>query len=121
MIDKKQGGVEAKYTAEALYTFHGIAAYEDPTDGSIVIDLPLVKNHDFLNAARVPNLRANVGRLNGNASHDLAGTFKRYRLANVRQGPHDKAIIDFEFPFDEFNTELPRQNQAYYAKPYRYA
>lgn len=121
VIDKRKGSIVAKYTSDPFYTFHAITAFEDPADGSIVVDLPWMPNYDYPNAARIPNLRANVGNLNGNATHDLAGTFRRYRLPNVQKGGVQEAEVDFQLPYETCNIELPQLNNAYRLKPYRYA
>ncbi len=122
---KKEGGIVARYSAEPFFAFHSIGAYEDTADGSIVVDLPWMKNYTFLEAARVKNLRANVGRPNGTNPHDLPATFRRYRLPNVldqAQGDQPReAVFDFELPFGTCNIELPVLNDAYRLKPSRYA
>ncbi|KAK4500912.1 hypothetical protein PRZ48_009104 [Zasmidium cellare] len=124
VIDKKNGGVVGKYATEPFFAFHEVNAYEDPKDNSVVIDLPWYKNYDFLEAARVPNLRANVGIRNGSAAFDLAGTLKCYRLASPGQAPPNvtqRATIDFTIPMREGNMELPQINNNYRMRPYRYA
>ncbi|KAF2167585.1 hypothetical protein M409DRAFT_66083 [Zasmidium cellare ATCC 36951] len=124
VIDKKKGGVVAKYSTDPFFAFHEVNAYEDPKDGSVVIDLPWYPNYDFLEAARVPTLRANVGIRNGTAAFDLAGTMKRYRLATPAKSNSSvfqNATVDFSIPFREGNMELPQINEQYRMKPYRYA
>lgn len=111
----------------ALAHHKQINSFED-SDGSIVIDLPAMKTHAFLEAARLKNLRTYVGHRNATAPHDLAGSFRRFRLQDYAHGflPNGKlvtrpAVVDFELDFKHGNIELPRINQAYYAKPYQYA
>ncbi|OBT71104.1 hypothetical protein VF21_09515 [Pseudogymnoascus sp. 05NY08] len=127
VIDKVKGGVVAKYTSETFFAFHEINSFED-SDGSIVIDLPAMKTNAFLEAARLKNLRTYVGHHNATAPHDLPGTFRRFRLQDYAHGILANgtlitrpAVTDFELDFKSGNIELPRFNQAYHGKPYRYA
>jgi torulene dioxygenase len=146
VVDKVKGGVVAKYTADAFFAFHEVNriynlqtqlhsltnndqvnSFEDK-DGSIVIDLPTMKDYTFLEAARIKNLRTYVGHHNATAPHDLAGTFTRYRLHNYAHGIQSNgalithpATVDYKLDFKSGNIELPRINQAYHGKPYRYA
>jgi torulene dioxygenase len=88
-----------------------------------------MQDYSFLDAARIPNLRAHMGQPNKTAKHDIPGTFRRYRLpkyANATRCPNGTietrpAVLDFEIPYKTGNIELPRINQAYHGKPYRYA
>jgi hypothetical protein len=106
-----------------------INSFEDHETGSIVIDIPVQPDYSFLEASRLANLRANVGRLNASAKHDIPSTFRRYRLpdyanttiaANGTSLPR-RAILDFEIEYKTGNIELPRINQAYHGKAYRFA
>lgn len=106
-----------------------INSFEDPEDGSIVIDLPFMADYSFLEAARLPNLRANVGRLNTSAKHDIPGTFTRFRLPGYDQPSNNTngtivarpAVVDFVINHKTGNIELPCINQAYHGKDYQYA
>lgn len=87
-----------------------------------------MKTNAFLEAARIKNLRTYVGHHNATAPHDLAGTFRRFRLQDYAHGILANgtlitrpAVADFELDFKSGNIELPRLNQAYHGKPYRYA
>ncbi|KFX98243.1 hypothetical protein V490_02393 [Pseudogymnoascus sp. VKM F-3557] len=127
VVDKVKGGVIAKYTSETFFAFHEINSFED-SDGSIVIDLPVMKTNAFLEAARIKNLRTYVGHPNATAPHDLAGTFRRFRLQDYAHGIQTNgtlvtrpAVTDFELDFKSGNIELPRINQAYHGKPYQFA
>ncbi|KAJ4251516.1 hypothetical protein NW762_011503 [Fusarium torreyae] len=129
VIDRVNGGVVSKYESEeAFFAFHEINSFEDEK-GDIYIDLPVMKDYSFLTAAMVHNLRANLGPSNGPAKHDLPATFTRYRLpfqgdaARNADGSLVKhtAEIVFTLPYDEGNIELPRLNERYIGRAYRYA
>lgn len=86
-------------------------------------------NLDFLEAARLSNLRAHVGQPNATAKHDIPGIFRRYRLPGYADSsPRGEngtlvareAVLDFEMEHTEGNIELPRINLKYLGKPYRY-
>lgn len=87
-----------------------------------------MKDYSFLEAARMQNLRTYVGHPNATAPHDLAGAFTRYRLHDYAHGiqPNGSLItrpaaLDYKLDFSVGNIELPRINQAYHGKSYRYA
>lgn len=121
----------SKYASdESFFAFHEINSFEGE-DGSLFLDLPAMKDHSFLEAAKVPNLRANVGRkTDGPTPNDPQGTFTRYRLPSHTGGETRFAngtLITFpaeqvmKLPYSKYNIELPRINQQYSGKPYRYA
>ena len=128
MIDKVAGGVISKYISnDAFFAFHQANSFEDES-GSIVIDLPTMADYSFLEAAMVPNLRANVGpNSNGSSKNDVPGTFTRYILSNngtsrAANGSllTQSAIKAWELDYKSSNIELPRINQQYSGKPYQY-
>ena len=149
VIEKVSGEVVSKYTTEPFFAFHEVSlppvdvstyynhspssrqsnSFEDPETGSIVIDLPILMNYTFLNAARIPNLRAVVGVPNATATHDIPGIFRRYRLPDFTKSNRTAngtiisrpAVLDFEIEYKTGNIELPRINQAYNNRPYRYS
>ncbi|KAJ4293379.1 hypothetical protein N0V90_008662 [Kalmusia sp. IMI 367209] len=121
VIDKNNGGVVAKYTAPAFFAFHEINSFEDGDD--IVVDLAVFPDNSWLENARLKHIRK-VGRNNPNTSIDLPARFRRFRLqgfgsAQERDGLEAK--VEIEIPFDIGNIELPRINDNYHHKPYRYA
>lgn len=133
VVDRYKGGVVSKYEAdEAFFAFHQINSYED-TDGSIIIDLPTMEDYSFLEAANIPNLRANVGsRTNGSSSNDVPGSFTRYKLPPASGGHNNTTFPNgtlvpqraervFQLPYQTANIELPRINPAYASKPYQFA
>lgn len=129
IIDKVKGGVVSKYISDdAFFAFHECNAYEDQF-GAVIIDLPVSENYDFLGAAMVPNLRANVGpNSNGSSKNDIPGTFTRYILpgngtaAKTANGSLvlQKAIKVFSMDYRAHNIELPRINERHSGQPYRY-
>lgn len=48
VIDKKIGGVVAKYSTPPFFSFHEVNAYEDPKDNAVVVDLPPMSITTFL-------------------------------------------------------------------------
>ena len=130
VVDKKNGGVISKYTSnEAFFAFHRVNAYEDDS-GGIVIDLPAFKDHSFLEAAHVSNLRANIGpNSNGSSKNDACANFTRYILPNQGAGAKlpngtlvtQKAVKAFELDYATSNIELPQINEKYAMKAYQYA
>ncbi|KAF1969821.1 hypothetical protein BU23DRAFT_591480 [Bimuria novae-zelandiae CBS 107.79] len=93
VIDKKKGGIFAKYTAPAFFAFHEI------------------------------NSIRKVGPENPNIGIDLPARFRRFRLQNflnAHEGDDLVAKIELEIPYDIGNIELPRINDNYHHKPYRY-
>ncbi|KEY74672.1 hypothetical protein S7711_09899 [Stachybotrys chartarum IBT 7711] len=128
VVDRLEGGVVAKYAApESFFAFHQVNSFEDEA-GDILIDLPRMDDLSFIENAHVPTLRANLGR-NGSAATDLQGEFTRFRLPKPT-GPTTNpdgtlvtlpASVDFTIPYTSASIELPRINEAYTGRPYRYA
>ncbi|KAI1660273.1 carotenoid oxygenase [Daldinia decipiens] len=131
VVPKIGGGVTSKYISDdAFFAFHQVNSFEDES-GAINIDLPRMENLDFLSAARIANLRANLGTKEGASSkNDVAATFTRYRLpayrnfsisinrnSSLETYPAERV---FSLPYAEANIELARINEAYSGKPYRY-
>lgn len=126
VIPKKEGGVIAKYTTPPFFAFHNINSFEQ--DGDIVLDIAIMPDHTWLNASRLENLRTNIGKPNQTASFDLYSEFRRFRLADFANGKTEngtlverEATSELQMPFNVGNIELPRVNQAYKNKAYRYA
>lgn len=130
VIDRLNGGVVAKFISdEAFFAFHQINSFEDES-GSLNIDLPVLPDLRFLEAANTTSLRANLGpKANGSSNHDVAGIVTRYRLPLHGPATHGDdgslvthpAEVVFRFPYDRANMELPRINDAYARKEYRYS
>ena len=130
VISKTGGGVISKYASpDAFFAFHQINAFEDAS-GAIIIDLPTAIDYHFLNAAKVDNLRANIGsHAKGSSQNDIPFNFTRYLLPNHGDGAKfandslitNPAIKSFSLDYKKHNIELPRINQAYAGKAYQYA
>ena len=129
VIDRINGGVVAKYaSADAFFAFHQINSFEDPDSGDVIIDLPTMATYEFLFSANVDSLRANLGNP-GYSAFDVPGNFTRYRLSMDATKSHfangslaiQPAEVVFSLPYATSNIELPRINDAYARKPYRYA
>ncbi|KAI0379200.1 carotenoid oxygenase [Hypomontagnella monticulosa] len=132
VVPKAGGGVVSKYISDdAFFGFHQINSFEDES-GAINIDLPRMDNLDFLTAAKLANLRANLGnKENLSSENDIPGIFTRYRLPAHHSCSNStnrtvslktyRAEKVFKLPYTEANIELARINQEYSGKPYRYA
>ncbi|KAL2384398.1 hypothetical protein RJZ90_001998 [Blastomyces dermatitidis] len=130
VIDRANGGLLRKYESpDAFFAFHEINTFENEA-GDIFVDLPRMDNYSFLSAAKISNLRANLGTPNANSSNDLAGAFTRYRLpyhdshAPLADGstlPTYKAEIDISLPLAQANIELPRIHPGKMGRPYRFS
>ncbi|KAH6874459.1 carotenoid oxygenase [Thelonectria olida] len=128
VIDRINGGVVSKYESEdAFFAFHQVNSFEHDNE-DIYIDLPTKPDTSFLRAANVTHLRANIGTSHGSAKEDLAGAFTRYRLPflgdkaraiNGSFATHTAEVV-FTLPHAEANIELPRINEKFHARPYRY-
>ncbi|KAM0189149.1 hypothetical protein ACHAPI_010168 [Fusarium lateritium] len=121
VIDPVKGGVVAKYESEdAFFAFHEINSFEN-RDGDIFLDIPTMKDHSFLQAAKIENLRANLmHKAKGSSKNDLAGNFTRYRLPHHSDKGKKTHLAEVDFTLD-VQFELPRINDAHIGKPYRYA
>jgi torulene dioxygenase len=129
VIDPVNGGVISKYESEdAFFAFHEVNSFEDAS-GNIYVDLPTMTDYSFLEAAKIENLRANLGsKTNASSKNDLAGSFTRYKLPfyEINKASDGSLIthtakIDFQLPYKKANIELPRIDQSLAGKPYRYA
>ncbi|CAG7565933.1 unnamed protein product [Fusarium equiseti] len=119
IVDPAKGGVVAKYESEdAFFAFHEINSFEND-DGDIFVNLPTIKDHSFLQAAKIENLRANLMH-KGSSKNDLAGQFTRYRLPYHSDKGKKSHVAELDFSLD-VQFELPRINEAHMGKPYRYA
>lgn len=109
----------AKYASEdAFFAFHEINSFEND-DGDIFVDIPTMKDHSFLQAAKIENLRANLmHKGQGSSKNDLAGHFTRYRLPYHNDQGKKTHLAELDFSLD-VKFELPRINDAHLGKPYR--
>lgn len=126
VIDRVNGGLLRKYESpDTFFAFHEINTFENDA-GDIFVDLPRMDDYSFLSAAKIANLRANLGTPNANAANDLCGAFTRYRLpfqppAADGAVPTLEAEIEIALPLAQANIELPRIHPGRIGKPYRYA
>jgi len=100
-IDRASGEVAGRWTAEALFTFHHINAYEEGRE--LVVDLTAYEDAGIVDALFVDKLRA--------AATVPAGQPKRLRL-----GPDGALSIE---TLVEVGLELPRIDERRNTKPYR--
>ncbi|KAH8656325.1 carotenoid oxygenase [Ilyonectria robusta] len=128
VVDRVKGGVVSKYESEeAFFAFHQINAFENDA-GDIYVDIPVMEDTTFLSAAKVANLRANIGAHDGSSKNDIPATFTRFRLPFKGEGARaadgslvkHTAEVDFALPYAQANIELPRINCKFHGRPYRY-
>jgi torulene dioxygenase len=125
VIDKKAGGVVAKYkTSKSFFAFHEVNSFEE--NGDIVVDIPTMPDASWLEAARMESLRSGLGNSDSGA-FDLQSIFQRYRLSDFANSKIEngtvlerEAVLDFELPAEIGGLELPRINEAYLRKPHRF-
>ncbi|RBR25042.1 uncharacterized protein FIESC28_02166 [Fusarium coffeatum] len=100
VIDPAKGGVVAKYESEdAFFAFHEINSFENE-DGNIFVDLPTIKDHSFLQAAKIENLRANLmHKAKGSSKNNIAGQFTRYRLPYHSDKGKKTYVAELDFPW----------------------
>ena len=119
VIDPAKGGVVVKDESEdAFFVPYEINSFENE-DGNIFVDLPTIKDHSFLQAAKIENLRANLmQKAKGSSKNDLACQFTRYRLPYHSDKGKKNSVAKLDFPC---TFELPHINEAHIGKLYRYA
>lgn len=129
VVDRERGGLLRKYESpDAFFAFHEINTFENDA-GDIFIDLPRMDDYSFLTAAKLANLRANIGTPAATSKNDLAGAFTRYRLPFYENNVHEdsakltthKAEIAISLPHAQANIEMPRINSVKAGKPYIFA
>jgi torulene dioxygenase len=80
-----------------------------------------MKDHSFLQVAKIENLRANLmHKAKGSSKNNLSGQFTRYRLPYHSDKGKKSHVAELDFSLD-VQFELPRINEAHMGKPYRYA
>ncbi|KAF9766056.1 hypothetical protein IL306_001570 [Fusarium sp. DS 682] len=110
VMDRVSGRLVRKYEADhAFFAFHEINSFEND-EGDIFIDLPRMDDASFIFAAKIENLRANLGSPNVSSGQDNTTPLVTY-----------DAEVDFTIPYELGNIELPRIHPGYMGKTYRYA
>ncbi|KAG7085937.1 hypothetical protein E1B28_003467 [Marasmius oreades] len=122
VLDRKNGGIVAKYETSPFFCFHHLNAFDDPQNDDIVIDMSVYEDNsviDLLHLNKLRNLSADNPMLMGRA--------RRFRLpaitASSPQSSRTKArpaVVEFTLPQSEC-IELPTVHPAKYHHPYRYA
>jgi len=103
---RKDGGARAgTFTAEAMFAFHHINAYDEAD--AIVVDIAAYDDSRIVNDLFLDHLR----QANGGISR---GSFRRYRLVPGRSEAQVETLA-------VETTELPRVATNRIGKPYRYA
>ena len=133
VVDKKAPqvggrGLVATYESEAMFCFHTINAYEEPTLGGsvdIVADLAGYDNMDILNKFYYDNLVSDAPNAAkwSDASNDAARpTYRRYRLGKVplkATTKSMKALCEYRASISD-TPELPVIAPAVVTKKHRY-
>jgi len=105
-VVRKDGGARAgTFTAEAMFAFHHINAYDEAD--AIVVDIAAYDDSRIVNDLFLDHLR----QANGGISR---GSFRRYRLVPGRSEAQVETLA-------VETTELPRVATNRIGKPYRYA
>ena len=107
VIDRGSGDVVAEHETGACFAFHHVNAYEQ--GGEIVLDLVAYADVSPIMGTFFDKLTAPGG------ANMSPSEVRRYRVPVT--GRQD--ILDYE-TLTTFSFEMPRTNQAFVAKPYRY-
>jgi len=115
LFDRIKGGFVAKLEGPNCFAFHTINAYDDPVDGSVVVDLATVKDWRTMDFMFLENMR------NGNFVGSLASRFRLQPIPSAYNLTDDplEAILEYQFS-TEANIELMTSNPAFYHRPYRF-
>ncbi|ETI23983.1 hypothetical protein G647_05790 [Cladophialophora carrionii CBS 160.54] len=135
VIDKKSPeeggkGVIASYESKALFSFHSINAYEEPSTSQqgavdVICDLVAYENMDVLHHFYLDNIISDLPQAHS-ARKSMPSTavpnYRRYRLPGISSTPktkHMQAMLDFEG--SKANAfELPIINPMMVTKKHRY-
>ncbi|KAI3611427.1 carotenoid cleavage dioxygenase 1 [Moniliophthora roreri] len=117
VIDRKNGGIAAKYQSPPFFCFHQVNAFDDPNTDDVVIDMSVYDNITVLDTLYVDKLRdptpETLFRL---------GRTRRFRLSSVTAPSEETREAIVEFTASEADAiELPTIHPAFNCKPYRYA
>ncbi|KIK63352.1 hypothetical protein GYMLUDRAFT_72071 [Collybiopsis luxurians FD-317 M1] len=120
VIDKKSGGVVAKYKTPPYFCFHQLNAYDDPATDDIVIDMSVYDDNSIIQHLYLDHLRSSSIK-----DSALIGRARRFRLPSVISSTSGRkttreAQVEFTLPLSD-SIELPSINPNYYHRPYRYA
>src|SRR4051812_31974045 len=102
-VDRASGKIAGRWTAEALFTFHHINAYEEGDE--LVVDLSAYEDAGIVDAFYVDRLRA-------------AQAVPLARPTRMRLGPHGAVGIE---PLADVGFELPRIDERRNTKPHHVA
>lgn len=119
VIDRKAGGVVAKFKTPPFFAFHAINAYDRGT--GIVLDLAIYDDHRVIDLFYLDTLR------NLSAENPvLLSRARRFILEDVlsSKGAQAKVARDAKVEYTVSHTssiDLPTVHPALYHKPYRFA
>ncbi|KAJ8084349.1 hypothetical protein PM082_003118 [Marasmius tenuissimus] len=117
VIDRKKGGIVARYKTPPFFCFHQLNAYDDPNKDDIIIDMSVYEDHAVIERLYLDKLRS----LDADTPM-LMGRARRFRLASVTSGPKFARPTKIEFTLQQDESiELPTINPGHYQRPYRYA
>jgi len=119
VVDRKKGGIVAKYRTPPFFCFHIINAFDDPDKDDIVIDMSVYEDNSVINLLYLDKLR------NLNAENPMPmGSARRFRLPSPSSlttlAAAGDAIVESTLPQSQ-TIELPVVAPSVYNKPYRYA
>ncbi|KAK7047176.1 hypothetical protein VNI00_006842 [Paramarasmius palmivorus] len=117
VIDRKKGGIVAKYQSPPFFCFHQINAFDDPKTDDIVIDMSVYEDNSVIDLMYVDKLRNPTPE-----SLFKMGRARRFRLSGITTASKKprQATVEFTSPVAD-GIELPTIHPAKYHRPYRYA
>lgn len=118
VIDKKKGGVVAKYKSDPYFAFHSINSFDDGDD--VILDIGTMPTHEVLWNLEVAQLRDPVKYP---IKHTNIATARRYRLPGIStlsNTTFGNAELVLNLPLSK-GLELPTVNPNYAHKRHRFA
>lgn len=113
IINRATGKLIEKYSAQPFFAFHIVNSFEDEHN-NIIIDLVEFKDISVINHTK--KIENKIKQKSVSEVEDMAGKLTRYKidLKNNNKKNITKTILSAE------TVELPRINEEYLRKPYKY-
>ncbi|CCM00316.1 uncharacterized protein FIBRA_02346 [Fibroporia radiculosa] len=117
VVDRKHGGIVAKYKTPPFYCFHHLNAFDDPATGDVIIDMSIYPDNSIIQLTYLSTLRDLTAH-----NTPILGIARRFRLPSPTSSVDGvcDAIVDYTYPLEQ-NIELPVVSPSVYHRPYRYA
>eukprot|EP01119_Soliformovum_irregulare_P004203 TRINITY_DN15211_c0_g1_i1.p1 TRINITY_DN15211_c0_g1~~TRINITY_DN15211_c0_g1_i1.p1 ORF type:complete len:490 (-),score=143.09 TRINITY_DN15211_c0_g1_i1:18-1487(-) len=112
VIDRNNDKIVGRYRTPSFYAFHTINGFEQ--DGNIILDIATYDNADIVLDLRMSKI--------DDPHHQLtSGQARRFILPDVASLSESEIRSAEQIELHRGTFELPRFNQNYHLKPYRYA